>query len=325
MAHTNSTANYNLTQFVGTDIPNPLTDYNGDMETIDTTMHNIAESVTDNVDSISALDTRLTTAEGDIDAVETRATNLESSMSTAESDIDTLQTTLTTAVGNISTLTTKVGTAEDDIDALETRMTTAESDIDAVETRATNLESSMSIAQSDIDALETQNGSTTLTTDAQTLSGAVNELDSYLSSNWILTGTDSVSVTGDGSETVGNLILRATTLYSNYVNSLDNDTMINLHSLNVFGGYNGLHLIPVAPSYKLQTSGFVDAGNFIGVSNTAGDVQEIIRLRTYSTLTYCILSRVVANSSGVTYANLSNDTAVTSLTITINFNVYKHI
>lgn len=156
MAHTNTTANYNLTQFIGTDIPNPLTDYNGDMETIDTTMHNIAESTIDNADDISALDTRLTTAEGDIDAVETRATNLESSMSTAESDIDTLQSTLTTAVGNISTLTTKIGTAEDDIDALETRMTTAESDINA---------------------LEAQNGSAVLTTDAQTLSGAINELD----------------------------------------------------------------------------------------------------------------------------------------------------
>lgn len=61
---------------------------------------------------LSALDGRVTTAEGDIDAVEGR---------------------LDTAEGKITALEGKMTTAEGDIDALEGRMDTAEGDIDAVE------------------------------------------------------------------------------------------------------------------------------------------------------------------------------------------------
>ena len=42
MAHTNETSFLHLSQFVGTDIPNPLTDYNGDMEKIDAAVSEIA-------------------------------------------------------------------------------------------------------------------------------------------------------------------------------------------------------------------------------------------------------------------------------------------
>ena len=62
-------------------------------------------------DSITSLDTRLTTAENDIDKLEGRATTIE---------------------GNVSTLQTDLGTAQTDIDNLETRMNKAETDIEAV-------------------------------------------------------------------------------------------------------------------------------------------------------------------------------------------------
>ena len=39
--HTNNTAHYNLPQFIGSDIPNPLTDWNDSMQAIDTAMYEI--------------------------------------------------------------------------------------------------------------------------------------------------------------------------------------------------------------------------------------------------------------------------------------------
>ena len=57
MSHTNSTANYNLPQFVGTDTPAWLTDVNGAMSAIDTQMKT-------NADSASEANAGLTTANG---------------------------------------------------------------------------------------------------------------------------------------------------------------------------------------------------------------------------------------------------------------------
>lgn len=39
--HTNNTSHYNLPQFIGSDIPNPLTDFNDSMQAIDTAMYEI--------------------------------------------------------------------------------------------------------------------------------------------------------------------------------------------------------------------------------------------------------------------------------------------
>ena len=44
MAHTNATANYELSQFLGTDKPAWLVDYNGDMQKIDTALKNNADA-----------------------------------------------------------------------------------------------------------------------------------------------------------------------------------------------------------------------------------------------------------------------------------------
>ena len=44
MTATKHTANYNLSQFEPTDRPTWLGDYNGDMEKIDTAIHNVASS-----------------------------------------------------------------------------------------------------------------------------------------------------------------------------------------------------------------------------------------------------------------------------------------
>lgn len=180
MAHTNETVNYRLSQFVGTDIPNPLVDYNGDMEKIDTAIKNVADSAVSESGRITALETQNgntpleTTAQtlsgavneldGEVGAIDTRLT-------TAEGKITSDEGTLSTAVGNISTLSGKVSALETKVGSAV--LTTTASDCSGA---INELDAEDGVLGGKITALETQNGSEVLLTVAQTLSGAINEL-----------------------------------------------------------------------------------------------------------------------------------------------------
>ena len=66
MSHTNTTANYNLPQFTGTDKPSWLTDVNGAMTSIDTQMKANADANTTTAGDLTTLAGRVTTAEENI-------------------------------------------------------------------------------------------------------------------------------------------------------------------------------------------------------------------------------------------------------------------
>lgn len=55
MSSTNKTTNYQLSQFVGTDIPSILNDYNGDMRKIDSAIHDATVAGGDNASAIAEL------------------------------------------------------------------------------------------------------------------------------------------------------------------------------------------------------------------------------------------------------------------------------
>lgn len=80
MAHTNSTANYELSQFLGTDKPAWLVDYNGDMLKIDAALKNNADAAATNAEDIQTLQEaigaegltgRITTIENDMGEIKT--------------------------------------------------------------------------------------------------------------------------------------------------------------------------------------------------------------------------------------------------------------
>lgn len=71
MSSTNKTANYQLSQFVGTDIPSILNDYNGDMRKIDSAIKETSIAGGDNATAIAELQAttgRLSTEVGGINA-----------------------------------------------------------------------------------------------------------------------------------------------------------------------------------------------------------------------------------------------------------------
>ena len=98
MSHTNTTANYNLPQFVGTDKPSWLTDVNGAMTSIDTQMKANADANTTTAGDLSTLSGRVTTAEGNI------ATQ-GSTLQTVSNVASNASTTATNASNSITKLT----------------------------------------------------------------------------------------------------------------------------------------------------------------------------------------------------------------------------
>ena len=117
MSHTNTTANYNLPQFIGTDKPSWLTDVNGAMTSIDTQMKANADANTTTAGDLSTLAGRVTTAEGNIATNTANITTVSSVASTAgttatnaKNTADALESMLDINDFGKSTATTSNGT-----------------------------------------------------------------------------------------------------------------------------------------------------------------------------------------------------------------------
>lgn len=98
MSHTNTTANYNLPQFVGTDKPSWLTDVNGAMTSIDAQMKTNADANTTTAGNLTTLAGRVTSTENAIQAQSTQ-------ISTATSLAQNASTSATNATNNVNELT----------------------------------------------------------------------------------------------------------------------------------------------------------------------------------------------------------------------------
>ena len=149
--HTNKTTYYDLPQYVGTDIINPLTDTNGAYEAIDTAIHNVATAQADDASDITELKNQVgdavltTTAQNVSDAVneldaelETADTGIKARLDSAEDSISTLNSQMSTANDNITSLQSGKADASD-VTSLGLRMTEAESDINTLESDSNSL------------------------------------------------------------------------------------------------------------------------------------------------------------------------------------------
>lgn len=215
MAHTNSTTYYHLSQFVGSDIPNPLVDYNGDMGSIDTALHQIASDASAGDNRITVLETQngnetlTTTAQtlsGAINELDLADTGFDTRLSTVESNQTSDESTLATAVTNISTLAGKVSAVETQ-NGDEVLTTTAQTLSGAINELDGDVSGVTTTLGGRITALETQNGSEVLATTAQTLSGAVNELEQAIES--IPSATVDSAMSSTSTNAVQNKIIKA--------------------------------------------------------------------------------------------------------------------
>ena len=217
MAYSNTTPNYDLPQYVGTDIPNPLTDFNGAMSTIDTTMKNIADGVGASDADIAALkvqngDSQLTTtaqtlsgAVNELDADINGSNGIDSRLTTVETNQTADESTLSTAVANLSTVTGKVSTLETQ-NGSAVLTTTAQTLSGAVNELDDDINNASTGLVKKVGDLEAQNGNTPLTTTAQTLSGAVNELKSAVDA--IPTATVDTAMSDSSTNAVQNKVIK---------------------------------------------------------------------------------------------------------------------
>lgn len=127
--HTNETDNYDLPQFVGSDKPTWLGDFNEAMSAIDA---GIAENASD----ISSLDTRVTSAEGTASQASTDVASLQSTVSTLSSSVTSVtttannaQSTATSALNTANTADGKADTANTNIGTLSNLNTTAKTNL----------------------------------------------------------------------------------------------------------------------------------------------------------------------------------------------------
>lgn len=166
MGSTNSTPNYELSQFIGTDKPAWLQDYNGDMLKIDSGIAG-AKTAADNAQSAA-------------DGAQGDATSALSGIADINTELGTVETTLGTAVGNINTINSLIG-----------------------------------------------NG--TPTTTDQTIIGAINELNSNklnisaVENKKVYSEQKAVSVTADGTETLGDVLQRLQAATNAILHGLGND------------------------------------------------------------------------------------------------------
>lgn len=108
MASTNKTTNYELSQYIGTDKPTYLSDYNGDMLKIDTGMKTNADNIATAVSSIESVTTVANQANA---TANTASSNASSALSTASEASTTAGNAQSTANSALSTATTAQSTA----------------------------------------------------------------------------------------------------------------------------------------------------------------------------------------------------------------------
>lgn len=95
MSSTNKTTNYELSQYIGTDKPTYLGDYNSDMLKIDTRMKANADGVTANATAIETVSTTATTALEKATANETAISSVSSTATSALNKANSNETDIT--------------------------------------------------------------------------------------------------------------------------------------------------------------------------------------------------------------------------------------
>lgn len=121
MSSTNKTNYYDLSQYIGTDKPTYLGDYNSDMSKIDGAIHEVQGTAT----------TANQTAGGAV----AKVTSLESQVATVSENVESLLNDVTTLKNNVSKNTTDIGSIQKQVLALEGKTTSINSQISDIQNR----------------------------------------------------------------------------------------------------------------------------------------------------------------------------------------------
>ena len=261
MGHTNSTANYNLPQFVGSDKPTWLGDVNGAMSAIDAAIANAASAATDaasvatNAATVAA--GAVTTANAASETATAASTAASGATTTANNAAETANNAQSTAVSAYN----KAATIGDVAELTTTDKTSAVAAINEV-----NAGKADAATIGDLTDLDT--------TDKSSVVAAINEVVAELPS-----AGGSVSVTADGVKTTAALLTELFAL-------VDATKLTPKSAINVDGTYLQIN----AAGASLRFSGYsLSAAShtyFYGV--TMGATSSMLRGDLTSTPAYTV-------------------------------------
>ena len=258
MGHTNSTANYDLPQFIGSDKPTWLGDFNGAMSAIDAAMANNASAATDaasvatNAATVAA--GAVTTANAASETATAASTAASAATTTANNAAETANNAQSTAVSAYN----KAATIGDVAELTTTDKTSAVAAINEVNAGVATI--------GDLTDLDT--------TDKSSVVAAINEVVAELPS-----AGGSVSVTADGVKTTAALLTELFAL-------VDATKLTPKSAINVDGTYLQIN----AAGASLRFSGYsLSAAShtyFYGV--TMGATSSMLRGDLTSTPAYTV-------------------------------------
>lgn len=111
MASTNKTTNYNLSQYIGSDKPTYLGDYNADMLKIDTQMKTNADNIATAISGVESATTTANTANATANTANSTANTANSTASSANTTANNAQSTANSALATATTAQTSANTA----------------------------------------------------------------------------------------------------------------------------------------------------------------------------------------------------------------------
>ena len=180
MASTNKTTHYNLSQYVGSDKPTYLVDYNTDMSNIDTGIYDAQAKANVNESSIGTLSNLTTTSKSD----------LVSAINEIDSNCDTNTTNISNMTSDITANTNAIGVLTNLTTTAKTDLVSAINEVDSnCDTNTTNIGTLSSLTTTDktsvVDAVNEVNTkantigdlSSLTTTDKTTVVDAINEIN----------------------------------------------------------------------------------------------------------------------------------------------------
>ena len=120
MSYTNTTEHYGLPQYIGTDKPTMLGDFNTAMEIIDSTMYKNQQAANDNVANVSGVQTELNTLSQSVEQANTNVSQLEQQSVTLENNLTTTTQNANTALTNSQSAQQTATTANNTANSAQT-------------------------------------------------------------------------------------------------------------------------------------------------------------------------------------------------------------
>lgn len=116
MSSTNKTTNYDLSQYIGTDKPTYLGDYNSDMNKIDAQMKKNGDAVASAMSTAGTANNNATQAKSQAEIALKTATQAQNAAETAQNTASTASQNATTALNTASAANNKANAAKDAVD-----------------------------------------------------------------------------------------------------------------------------------------------------------------------------------------------------------------